>query len=199
MRTTASASTRAASGQTKIGDQYRCSYAITNNQDEANDTLTITSLVDTVNRPGSPNSGNILQIPGIGSIVTFEQLPGNTTTNASCTGPRHAGRHLHPAGRHPHPDRRHRRRPRVQLLHGRRRRDFNVNPATHRLTDTAALTWQDLCTSGTNNCPEGDQSSQHRLVDARRQARPRRPPPTSTTRPTRRSPRSPPGRPSTTS
>src|SRR4029079_1547693 len=71
-------------GATKIGDPYKCSYAVTNNQDEANDTLTITSLVDTINRPGSPNSGNILQIPGIGSIITFSQLPGNTTTNASC-------------------------------------------------------------------------------------------------------------------
>src|SRR4051812_26203177 len=57
-------------GSTKIGDDYRCSYAITNaiGFDEAGDTLTITSVVDTVNRPGSPSSGNILQISGIGSI-----------------------------------------------------------------------------------------------------------------------------------
>ena len=73
-------------GATKVGDPYRCSYGVTNNQDEADDTLTITSLVDVINRPGSPSSGNILQIPGIGSVISFDQLPGNTTTNASCTG-----------------------------------------------------------------------------------------------------------------
>src|SRR3954452_10398737 len=72
-------------GSTKIGDSYRCSYAITNSGiDEAGDTLTITSLVDTVNRPGSPSSGNILQISGIASIITFEALAGNVTP-ASCT------------------------------------------------------------------------------------------------------------------
>ncbi len=34
--------------------------------------------------------------------------------------------------------------------------DFDVN-ANHRLTDTVSLIWQDTCSSGTNNCPEGDQ------------------------------------------
>ena len=65
-------------GSTKIGDAYRCSFAITNSIgiDEAGDTLTVTSLIDTVNRPGSPTSGNILQIPGIAGNVTFEPMPG---------------------------------------------------------------------------------------------------------------------------
>src|SRR4029078_7506787 len=72
-------------GATRIGDPYRCSYAVTNNIDEANDNLTITSLVDVINRPGSPSSGNILQIPGIGSVISFDQINGKTTTNASCS------------------------------------------------------------------------------------------------------------------
>ncbi len=145
-------------GATRIGDPYRCSYAVTNNIDEANDTLTITSLVDVINRPGSPSSGNILQIPGIGSVISFDQINGNTTTNASCSnlGTPTAVCTL-PADT----------RIRIGGLGGVpgvsfytiQAADYNVNPATHRLTDTATLLWQDTCSSGTNNCPEGDQTA----------------------------------------
>src|SRR5207244_11063779 len=75
---------------TRIGHLYTCNYSITNSTaiDEAGDTLTITSLVDTVNGPpGSPTSGNILASPGaFGGTITFETLPGNTGGPASCTG-----------------------------------------------------------------------------------------------------------------
>jgi len=142
-------------GATRVGDPYRCSYGVTNNQDEANDTLTITSLVDVVNRPGSPSSGNILQIAGIGSILSFDQINGNTTTVASCTGLGTAAAICTlPANT----------RIRVGGVGGVpgfsfytiQAADFNVN-ANHRLTDTVTLIWQDTCSSGTNNCPVGDQ------------------------------------------
>ncbi len=127
-------------GATKVGDPYRCSYGVTNNQDEANDTLTITSLVDVVNRPGSPSSGNILQIPGIGSVISFDQLPRQHDDQRLVHGAWHRGRDLHPAGRYPHPDRRRRWRPGRQLLHhpGRRLQRQRQPPADrHRLAPLA--------------------------------------------------------------
>ncbi len=105
-------------GATRIGNPYRCSYAVTNNIDEANDTLTITSLVDVINRPGSPSSGNILQIPGIDSVISFDQMRRQHHDRRFVHRSRDCGRDLHPAGRYPHPDRRRRRRPGRQLLHG---------------------------------------------------------------------------------
>ena len=52
---------------TLIGDPYICDYTITNSQsgDTVGDDLTFTSVIDTINRPGSPSSGNILTLPGI--------------------------------------------------------------------------------------------------------------------------------------
>jgi hypothetical protein len=145
-------------GATKIGDPYKCSYSITNNTgiDEAGDTLTITSLVDTINRPGSPASGNILQIPGIAANVTFQTLAGNVTPpscanlgtpSAICTLPSQSRIRVGGSGGVP-----------GFSFYTVVAADYTVNPTTHVLTDSVALTWQDTCSSGTNNCPQGNQS-----------------------------------------
>src|SRR3954470_4036409 len=53
--------TKGCTSPTKVGDPYSCSYTVRNVLDEAQDTLTITSLVDIVHSAGGDvNSGNIM-------------------------------------------------------------------------------------------------------------------------------------------
>ena len=44
--------TKGCTSPTKIGDPYACSYTVRNNLDDAQDTLTINSLIDTVHAAG---------------------------------------------------------------------------------------------------------------------------------------------------
>src|SRR5450759_1433804 len=68
--------TKGCTSPTKIGDPYACSYTIHNVLDDAEDTLTINSLIDVVSSAGGDvNSGNIL-----GSVqVTTTTTPTGAT------------------------------------------------------------------------------------------------------------------------
>src|SRR5580765_794851 len=61
---------------TKIDDPYTCSYTIRNILDDANDTLTINQLIDTVNASGGPAiSGNILNLADVTITTTRPGRP----------------------------------------------------------------------------------------------------------------------------
>src|SRR5580765_3773913 len=78
--------TKGCSSPTAIGAAYSCSYSVRNVTDEAEDTLTINGLVDTVHAAGGDvNSGNIfssVKLDNCSSVV----LPCVQTT-ATCSGP----------------------------------------------------------------------------------------------------------------
>jgi hypothetical protein len=118
---------------TIVGETYKCNFLIVNNIDDANDTLTVTSLVDVVHaHPADVSSGNVLPTLSLG-------FAGGASCNAGqtlCTLPADAS-------------------------------IFTTSPLAfyttdasdpNPLTDDALLTWQDLCTSGAQNCPNGDQT-----------------------------------------
>lgn len=123
---------------TDIGSPYLCTYAILNTVDTGNgagtsDTLTITSVVDVVHAsPSDVASANLLP------LLTLH-LSGGATCNVGqtlCTLPPGSSitsdpySFYTPDGNDPSP-----------------------------LTDTATLTWQDLCTSNADNCPATAQTS----------------------------------------
>lgn len=132
-----------AAGPLNVGDPNLCTFGVQNTAatDTALDTLTFKSLVDVVHSgSGDVNSGNILPQLQVGSIV------GGATCNVSGTntGPTATGNTLCtvPTGSS------------ITFLPFSH---YNVaandpNP----LTDTALLTWDDLCTSGSGNCPTVD-------------------------------------------
>ena len=68
--------TKGCTSPVKIGDPYSCSYTVRNNLDDAEDTLTINSLVDTVHAA----SGNV----GSGNIFGSVQM--TVANGATCTG-----------------------------------------------------------------------------------------------------------------
>ncbi len=118
-----------------VGQPYECAYQVLNVVDTAHDTLTITSIVDTVHSAGGDvSSGNLLDLTG----ATLTLTGGATCDGTKCTLPFGAS---------------------VQtpfLSH------YTVQPADyglpgHVLTDTGSHTWQDTCNSGSPNCPVGDQ------------------------------------------
>ena len=127
-------------GPTNIGSPYTCSYTITNNQDNpAHDTLTITSIVDVVHAAGGDvTSGNLLDLTG----ATLVLSGGATCGAGKCTLPNGASIATSDLS-----------------FYNVVAADYNKNPVTHALTDTATLTWQDLCDKGSTNCPVGDQSA----------------------------------------
>src|SRR5580765_6967864 len=136
---------------TKIDDPYTCSYTIRNILDDANDTLTINQLIDTVNASGGPAiSGNILNL----ADVTITTTPtGTTPSGATCAAA--SGNGISPtpyegvtsctlpAGS------------RVNVLPFS---DYTVQPGDwnlpgHILTDSVSLQWHDLCDgTPTSNC-----------------------------------------------
>src|SRR4051812_49859728 len=81
--------TKGCTSPTKVGDPYACSYTVRNILDEAEDTLSIDSLIDTVHSAGGDvDSGNI-----IGSVqITVD----NGGSCAAAAGSRTA---LHPSTR----------------------------------------------------------------------------------------------------
>jgi hypothetical protein len=120
-------------GPTAVGQKTQCNFSIINDFDP--DTLTITSLTDTVQAAGGDDAaGNVLP-----------QLDLSFQGGANCTGGQ-ALCTLPPGSR-------------IDTntpfsYHTVTGQDVvNANP----LPDKADLTWQDLCTSNADNCPVGDQ------------------------------------------
>jgi uncharacterized repeat protein (TIGR01451 family) len=136
---------------TNIDDPYSCAYTIRNILDEANDTLTINQLIDTVNASGGPViSGNILNL---GQVTITTTPTGVIPSGATCTAA--SGNGISPtpylgvtsctlpAGS------------RVNVLpfthYTVQPGDWNL-PA-HTLTDSVSLAWHDLCDgTPTSNC-----------------------------------------------
>lgn len=121
-----------------VGNPYTCDYAIFNNSDTGNgsvaDTLTITSITDQVfANPSTINSGNILP------LLTLTLNGGATCDSGQtvCTLP--PGSSI------------------TSATYSFYTADAD-DPSP--LLDTASLVWQDLCTSGANNCPAGNRTNQ---------------------------------------
>ncbi len=120
-----------------VNQGYSCTYGVINNIDTGNntvaDTLTITSIVDVVHAsPSDVTSANLLPLLSL-------TLSGGATCNVGhtmCTLPPGASITSAPYS--------------YYTIDGN-------DPNPH--TDTATLTWQDLCTSGAHNCPAGSQTS----------------------------------------
>jgi hypothetical protein len=118
---------------TQVGSLYSCQFTISNtlSTDNGGDTLTITALVDTVHATGgNVVSGNLLPTATL-------TLSGGATCNGGqtlCTLPTGASIATN-----------------TIALYTVKANDPNP------LTDDVVLTWQDLCTSGANNCPTGNQ------------------------------------------
>ncbi len=118
-------------GPTNVGDPYSCTFRVSNTVDQASDTLTITSVVDVVHAgSGDVSSGNLLP----GATFTFTGGAFCNVGQTLCTLP--FGASITFTTSH-----------------------YTVQPTDpNPLTDNASLTWQDTCSSGSGNCPAGDQS-----------------------------------------
>ena len=74
--------TKGCTSPTKIGDPYTCSYTVRNILDEAEDTLTISGLVDVVHAAERRcDSGNII---GAAQITTTTTPTGAIPSGATC-------------------------------------------------------------------------------------------------------------------
>src|SRR5262249_15239119 len=73
--------TKGCSSPTAILQPYSCSYSIRNSVDDAHDTLTISSLIDTVQASIPTTSGNIVRQ---GQLTTIDAL--NVQTGSVCFG-----------------------------------------------------------------------------------------------------------------
>jgi hypothetical protein len=114
---------------TIVGDPYICTFQVVNNVDTAHDTLTITSLVDVVHSgTGDVSSGNVLPT----ATLVFSGGSSCNVGQTLCTLPYGSSISLTISF--------------YSVLPG------DPNP----LSDTATLTWQDTCDSGSPNCPIGD-------------------------------------------
>ncbi len=120
-----------------VNQEYKCAYSVANTIDTGNntvaDTLTVTSIVDVVHaNPSDVTSANLLPLLSL-------TLAGGATCNGGqtlCTLPPGASI--------------------TSAAYGSYTIDGDdPNP----ISDTATLTWQDLCTSGAQNCPIGNQLS----------------------------------------
>jgi uncharacterized repeat protein (TIGR01451 family) len=128
---------------TQIGDPYRCAYTVLNVIDEAHDTLTINSLVDTVHAAiGDQTSGNLLNA----AQVTITTTPlGTTPSGATCLAA--SGNGVFPT---PYTGVTSCNLPfgsRVNVLSFSH---YTVEAAdyalpNHELTNASSLTWHDLC------------------------------------------------------
>ena len=113
-----------------IGQPYECQYKISNNEETAPDTLTITSIVD-----------NVLAFDG--TVTSSNLLPSLTlafTGGASCN----MGQTLCTL-------------PFGSTILSADTSFYTIQPddfknTNHKLTDTADFTWQDLCDGGSGNC-----------------------------------------------
>jgi hypothetical protein len=142
---------------TNIGAQYQCSYAVENNIDEAHDTLTVNGLVDVVHSAGGDeSSGNVFSVVPIDNCTTASGAC--TQSSATCTGGGLVG-----TGTRANPwiGATSCTLPFGSRLNFQSFSHYTVQPADyglsgHTLTDTASLTWHDLCDdpagTGNTNC-----------------------------------------------
>jgi len=147
--------TKTCVSQTNIGDQYQCSYLVQNNLDEAQDTLTVNGLVDVVHSAtGAVSSGNVF------SSIKIDNC---TTTSGSCTQSSATCTALFGTGTRASPwlNATSCTLPFGSQLNFQSFSHYTVQAADftlsgHTLTDTAALTWHDLCDdpagTGDTNC-----------------------------------------------
>jgi hypothetical protein len=126
-----------------VGGPDSCFYTITNNVDTAQDTLTISSIVDQVLTSPPFTSANFLSsasLENVGSSATCSGGSGSGTVAAPyvgstlCTLPPGSQLFIQPFS--------------VYTVVAS---DFNLFPS-HALPDTATLTWNDLCNSGDGTC-----------------------------------------------
>jgi len=144
--------TKGCASPTHIGQPYSCSYSVRNNVDEAQDTLTMTGLADTVHSAGGDvGSGNVMTslkfeigafLPGFSTPPTCNGIGTGTAADpfrnaTTCTLPFGSRLNVQPFSFYT-----------VQAA------DFNL--AGHVLTDSANLTWHDTCNdpagTGNSNC-----------------------------------------------
>jgi hypothetical protein len=139
--------TKGCASPTQVGQPYSCTYTIRNTVDDAQDTLTINGLVDVVHSAGgNVNSGNVFSslqfVIGAGAPTctggSGNGSPGSPFTGATlCTLPFGSQLNVQPFSFYT-----------VQAA------DFNL--PGHALTDSAELTWHDLCNdpagTGNSNC-----------------------------------------------
>jgi hypothetical protein len=129
---------------TNVGSAYACTYAVLNTTDTTTDTLTFDQLSDVVHAiPSDVASGNILASLEVASLTggAFCDVSGTNTGpgatgNTLCTLPDGATITFAPFSFY----------------------TTDANDPTP-LTDTATLRWQDLCNSGSPNCPVGNQNA----------------------------------------
>jgi hypothetical protein len=150
--------TKGCTSPVNVGAPYACSFTVRNNLDEAEDTLTINSLVDTVHSAGgdvlSGNIFNSLKLDSGGSTATCNGVGAGTAGNpwhgaTSCTLP--FGSRIN-----------------VQSTSHYTVQAGDYDLPNHKLTDSALLGWHDLCNdpadTGNSNCnpnppPNGAASS----------------------------------------
>src|SRR6478735_12462399 len=150
--------TKGCSSPTTIGQGYACTYSVRNVTDEAQDTLTFNGLTDTVHAAG----GNV----GSGNIFTSLQfeigafLPGSNTP-PFCTGGVGTGTSADPFRSAPGNPLVSCTLPFGSRLNAQSFSFYTVQPLDynlpgHMLTDSAELTWHDLCNdpahTGNTNC-----------------------------------------------
>jgi hypothetical protein len=138
--------TKGCQSPTHVGQPYTCTYSIRNNVDEAQDTLTVTGLADTLQSAGGPvGSGNVI------TSLKFEIGAGSPTCNGIGSGTaadpfRNATVCTLPFGS----------RLNVEpfTFYTVQAADFNL--PGHVITDSAELIWHDLCNdpagTGNTNC-----------------------------------------------
>ena len=145
--------TKGCTSPTKIGDPYSCSYTVRNILDEAEDTLTISSLVDVVHAASGDVSSNII---GAAQITTTTDATGTTPSGATCVAA--SGNGVFPT---PYTGVTSCTLPfgsRVNVLsfshYTVQALDFTL--PNHQLRDDVFLTWGDLCNdpagTGNSNC-----------------------------------------------
>jgi hypothetical protein len=115
-----------------VGQPYSCSYTVRNNIDEAQDTLTISGLTDTVHAA----AGNVV------SSTVLDDAPVTPSGGATCTAPPNRVCTIPFNGR-------------VNIgpyaFYTVQAADFGL--PSHQLTDDASLAWNDLCDGPLNSNP----------------------------------------------
>src|SRR5215217_4318585 len=143
--------TKGCTSPVKIGDPYSCSFVIRNIVDEAHDTLTIDSLVDTVHAAsGDVSTGNIFNT----LKLVFAQDTG--VSPPTCTGGSGAGTGASPYTGATSCTLPFGTRINVQAFSHYTVQAGDFGLADHKLTDDVALGWNDLCNdpaaTGNSNC-----------------------------------------------
>ena len=147
--------TKTCASTTTIGDPYQCSYVVQNTIDAAHDTLTVNGLVDVVHSAGGDqSSGNVFGIIAIDNCTTASGAC--TQSSATCTALFGTGTRANPWTSVSSCT-----LPFGSTLNFHSFSHYTVQAADfglpgHTLTDTASLTWHDLCDdplgTGDTNC-----------------------------------------------